>query len=293
MFSSPASNLASNSCSAHTSLASLVDHTDTLTEIIHVKVDTNVIKYVVDCVVETVNYSMGHTHCGSRASRRTRGRSTFPAPLVKFTSLVSTVLACAQTRPATLLVALVYISRVRSHLCIEHAAWILERVFLGALICADKYTNDSTLKNAHWALCIPGRVFSKRDIGRIEREFLVVLDWELGVRETDLLAHHAGLVPASPVVASTHTPQARTHAYVGTGQDSVPTLEPSSPQRGLDSWSPRTPHSPASNSCSPDVPMDMDEVDMSSSILTRKGGEFDDILRAFSSQRTRSHPEWF
>jgi hypothetical protein len=39
--------------------------------------------------------------------------------------------------------------------------------------------------------------------------------------------------------------------------------------------------------------MDMDEVDMSSSILTRKGGEFDDILRAFSSQRTRSHPEWF
>ncbi|KAJ7855565.1 hypothetical protein B0H13DRAFT_2577430 [Mycena leptocephala] len=158
----------------HVQLSSLSLSCRELLEVINVKIDTNVIKYIVDCVVDTVDYSMGYTHFGSRASRRTRGRSTSPAPLVKFTSLVSTVLACAQTRPATLLVALVYISRVRPHLCIERAAWVLERVFLGALICADKYTNDSTLKNVHWALCIPGRVFSKRDIGRIEREFLDV-----------------------------------------------------------------------------------------------------------------------
>ncbi|KAJ7303556.1 Hsp70 protein-domain-containing protein [Mycena albidolilacea] len=55
------------------------------------------------------------------------------------------------------------------------------RVFPGALIVASKYTNDSTLKNLHWALCTG--VFEKRDVGRIEREFLDVLDWELGVGE--------------------------------------------------------------------------------------------------------------
>jgi hypothetical protein len=250
-------------------------------------------EYVVDCVVDTVNYAMSYTHFGSRSSRRTRGRSTSPAPLVKFTSFVSSVLASAQTRPATLLVALVYISRVRPHLCVDHAGLVLERVFLGALICADKYTNDSALKNAQWVLCIPGRVFGKRGIARIEREFLAVLDWELGVREADLLAHHAGLVAASsrPVITLTHLPRPRAHPY---GRDSVPKLEPSSPQSSPGSRSPRTPHSPVLSPYPLDVPMDVHEGDMPVPIiLARKGGEFDDILRAFSSPRTGSHPEWF
>ncbi|KAJ7271581.1 hypothetical protein C8J57DRAFT_1319308 [Mycena rebaudengoi] len=284
MFSSPTSN----SCSAHTSPVSLVDpntSADTLTQLINIKVDKNVIEYVVDCVVDTVNYAMGYTHFASRPSRRTRGRSTTPVPLVKFTSFVSSVLAAAETRPAMLLVALVYICRVRPYLCVDYAGLVLERVFLGALICADKYTNDSALKNARWALCIPGRVFSNRDIARIEREFLAVLDWELGVREGDLLAHHAGLVAAS-VVTSTHLHRPHAHAY---GWDSVPTLEPSSPQSSPGSQSPRTPHSPASRSYLPDVPMDVDEVDIPTPISARKGGEFDDILRAFSSPRTRAH----
>ncbi|KAJ7894651.1 hypothetical protein B0H14DRAFT_3646376 [Mycena olivaceomarginata] len=72
----------------------------------------------------------------------------------------------------------------------------LERVFLGALIVAkivaSKYTSDSTLKNVHWALCTG--VFGKRDIGRIEREFLDVLDWDLGVGEAECVVHHEGLV---------------------------------------------------------------------------------------------------
>ncbi|KAJ7463356.1 hypothetical protein FB451DRAFT_1494448 [Mycena latifolia] len=60
-----------------------------------------------------------------------------------------------------------------------------ERVWLGALIAASKYTQDSTLKNVHWALCTG--VFGVGDVGRIEREFWGVLDWELGEREMDLL----------------------------------------------------------------------------------------------------------
>ena len=33
-------------------------------------------------------------------------------------------------------------------------------------------------------------VFGKRDIGRVEREFLDVLDWELSVTEEDILEHY-------------------------------------------------------------------------------------------------------
>ena len=56
---------------------------------------------------------------------------------------------------------------------------------MGALIAAAKYLNDASLKNAHWALC--SGVFGRRDVQRIEREFLDVLDFELGVREHDLV----------------------------------------------------------------------------------------------------------
>ncbi|KAJ7694047.1 hypothetical protein B0H14DRAFT_3175155 [Mycena olivaceomarginata] len=52
-------------------------------------------------------------------------------------------------------------------------------VFLGALIVASKYLNDSTLKNVHWALCT--EIFGKSDIGLVEREFLEVLDFQLSV----------------------------------------------------------------------------------------------------------------
>ncbi|KAJ7934213.1 hypothetical protein B0H13DRAFT_2494886 [Mycena leptocephala] len=257
MFRSPNSN----SSSAHTSPASLVDpntSTDTLTQLINIKVNTNVI----------ATPTLAPVHRGDPRPL------DLPRPLVKFTSFVSSVLASAQTRPATLLVALVYISRVRPHLCVDHAGLVLERVFLGALICADKYTNDSALKNAQWLLCIPGHVFGKRGIARIEREFLAVLDWELGARD------YTDTPPPAPRTPLWPRQRPQTRAFV--------------PQSSPGSQSPRTPHSPVLSPYPLDVPMDVHEGDMPVPIiLARKGGEFDDILRAFSSPRTRSHPEWF
>lgn len=47
------------------------------------------------------------------------------------------------------------------------------------------------MKNVHWALCTG--VFGKRDVGRIEREYLDVLNFELKITEDDLLSHHQGL----------------------------------------------------------------------------------------------------
>ena len=50
-----------------------------------------------------------------------------------------------------------------------------------------QYVNDWSIKNYHWALCCG--VFGRRDVGRIEREFLDVIDWELSVTEADILEH--------------------------------------------------------------------------------------------------------
>ncbi|KAJ7868184.1 hypothetical protein B0H13DRAFT_1059428 [Mycena leptocephala] len=171
--------------------ASLVDpstHSPELMQLLDIHFSPRVIDYVVACVADTVDYAFGQP-------------SAPPSQLSSFKRLVSSTLSYADVSPATLLVTLVYIARARPHLSIALAQWARERVFLGALIAASKYTQDSTLKNAHWAL-VSG-VFGTGDIGRIEREFLEVLDWELGVREGDVLALHAGLVAA----AASNSPQ--------------------------------------------------------------------------------------
>ena len=99
-----------------------------------------------------------------------------------------------------------------------------------------QYLNDSSLKNVHWAVCTG--VFGKRDIGRIEREFLDVLDFELGLSEADILAHHDAIMSAvSPVHRN-----ARHHAIPALD---LPTSIPASPSPTASStaasFSPRTP----------------------------------------------------
>ncbi|KAJ7917779.1 hypothetical protein B0H13DRAFT_1608086 [Mycena leptocephala] len=223
--------------------ASLVDpstHSPELMQLLDITLSPPVIDYLVTCVADTVDYAFGQP-------------SAPPSQLSSFKRFVSSTLSYADVAPATLLVALVYIARARPHLSIALAQWARERVFLGALIAASKYTQDSTLKNAHWAM-VSG-VFGTGDIGRIEREFLEVLDWELGVREGDVLALHEGLVAAASASGSTsssgvNVKAAESRIPLPAKDDThshphapVPELEPSSPQSSAGSLSPRTPHS--------------------------------------------------
>lgn len=90
---------------------------------------------------------------------------------------------------------------------IETEEWAHHRVFLGALVLAHKvsspasllrsqnihlgifqYSNDSTLRNTGWSYATG--IFGMKDIGRMEREFLDVLDYELSVSEAELLDLH-------------------------------------------------------------------------------------------------------
>lgn len=60
---------------------------------------------------------------------------------------------------------------------------------------APQYLNDSTLKNVHWAYCTG--VFGKSDVGRIEREFLDVLAFELAITEDDIATYYDDLARAA------------------------------------------------------------------------------------------------
>jgi len=228
---------------------SLVDpttHSPALLELINFKVSNPVIEYLVDCIVETVDYAMGRP---TPSSSKTRSRVRRPEH-VKFTTFVKNVIERAEITMQTILASLVYIDRAKPHLHIALEEWALERVFLGAIIVASKYLNDSTLKNVHWALCTG--VFGKRDVGRIEREYLDVLDFELGITEADLLSHHQGLLnavrPTAPSYRSHHLPFSHPHpasnrTAMSSPASSAPELSPSSDESSSGSASPRTPSS--------------------------------------------------
>ncbi|KAJ7175558.1 hypothetical protein C8R46DRAFT_891190 [Mycena filopes] len=162
------------------SLVSLASHSPAILQLIEMKLTPPVIDYLVLFIAETVDCGIGRSLPFVQPKR------------ANFTAFVTLVMSRAAVLQPTVLTTLVYLARARPHLFIQCEEWALERVFLGALIVACKYTNDSTLKNGHWALCTG--IFKRKDVGRMEREFLDVLDWELSVSETDILAHREGLL---------------------------------------------------------------------------------------------------
>ncbi|KAJ4471030.1 hypothetical protein C8J55DRAFT_521657 [Lentinula edodes] len=246
MFSSDNSPSSSSSTSTRSSPihhASLVDastHSSALLQLVDVKLSRQILDYVVDCVADTVDFAMGRPPLplNKRLSRR--------AGLSSFTTFVTNVYTRAEVAMPVILSSLAYIDRAKPHLHIALEEWALERVFLGALILASKYSNDSTLKNIHWALCTG--VFGKRDVGRIEREFLDVLNWELSVSEEDILAHYDGIFAAiAPSPSRRHTrqrspyPRLSRHHARSHHRSSCPELEPSSPMSSEGTSSPQTP----------------------------------------------------
>ncbi|PPQ89441.1 hypothetical protein CVT25_012820 [Psilocybe cyanescens] len=275
---SPASSSSSMSSSSspvhHASLVDPAKHNPALLELIDVKVSRQVIEYTIDRVVETVDYALGRT-----TPSTSRGRATRRPEHSKFSDFVSKVLTRAEVTMSTLLATLAYIDRARPHLHIGMEEWALERVFLGALIVASKYLNDSTLKNVHWAMCTS--VFGKRDVGRIEREFLDVLNFELKISEDDLMSHQQGLADAvslsssrrpvelvkeislpayTPAPTSTNYTHAERRHSRRRPTPSVPELSPPSPisssssSSSSPSDSPRTPESMDIDPASPAKP---------------------------------------
>ncbi|KIY45092.1 hypothetical protein FISHEDRAFT_20572, partial [Fistulina hepatica ATCC 64428] len=165
-------------------------HKSMLTELLELDVSRDVIQYVIDCTIDAVDFALG------RASTSSRGRTPCRSPAkIDFINFVTRIVTRAEVTISVLLGALVYISRVRPYLRIHLEDWAYERVLLGALVCASKYLNDSSPKNAHWAIYTG--VFGMRDVGLVEREFLTVLDFDMAISEADLVALHHQLFAAT------------------------------------------------------------------------------------------------
>ncbi|KAI0689964.1 hypothetical protein BC835DRAFT_1281906 [Cytidiella melzeri] len=171
--------------------ASLIDpslHSPAIMEMLDIDVSQALIEHVVDCVIDVVNFALGRCPFSSTRGRPNSRRRSAAA---EFAGFAKQVIDRAGIQMPGILGTLVYLDRAKPHLQLSVEEWACERVFLGALICSNKYLNDSTLKNVHWSMCTS--LFNRRDIGRIEREFLDVLDFEMRMSESDILVHYKAL----------------------------------------------------------------------------------------------------
>jgi hypothetical protein len=173
------------------SLVAASNHSTKLLQLLELQITRGLIEQLVQSTVEVVDFALGLPTTSSR------GRSTSRTnKYTEFTEFVSAVVERAEVSVSDILVTLIYIQRAKPYLSVQTEEWALHRVFLGGLIVASKYTNDSTLKNIHWAMVTD--TFGKRDIGRIEREFIEVLDWDFAITEANLLVVRDSLLHLLP-----------------------------------------------------------------------------------------------
>ncbi|TRM64133.1 hypothetical protein BD626DRAFT_536765 [Schizophyllum amplum] len=211
--------------------ASQVDpifHTPALMDLLSLDVSQAVKEYIVDVACDAVDFAIDDPISCSRSGMLwTRPDKHY------FSAFASNVIENSGVAMPVLLVALVYIRRARGQLRIDLDEWAYQRVFLGALIAASKYTNDTSPKAAHWSAYTG--TFGKRDVALVEREFLGVLDYRLGITEEDLLVHYDALLcpPVEPVELPFPDAFPLPPSRASSPQD-IPELEPSS------AWSPES-----------------------------------------------------
>lgn len=99
------------------------------------KSDFSSAAYVVDRVVEAVDYAFSRPTASSSSKERGRSARRHEA---NFANFVTRVVSNADVKMPVIATALVYIERARRHLQIALEEWACERVFLGAIIVASK-----------------------------------------------------------------------------------------------------------------------------------------------------------
>lgn len=167
-------------------------HHQAVLELVGLKVTGKFANYLSEAAIDAVDTVLGNafTPRGMTSSDSIRVSS--------FKRFVWNFIHNAPVGMPILLVTLVYITRAKKYLRIEAVDRAYERVFLGALIVASKYTNDASFRTVRWALAtvVPGKqaTLGKRDVNRIEREFLGVLDWQLGFTEEHILVHYNAIM---------------------------------------------------------------------------------------------------
>ncbi|KAH3671632.1 hypothetical protein OGAPHI_000337 [Ogataea philodendri] len=109
-------------------------------------------------------------------------------PLPSLMTFITKLVRHTNVYTGTLMSTIVFLNRLKSKLpkdaqglpCTRH------RIFLACLIISSKHHNDSSPKNKHWSKYTEG-LFRKEDVNLMERQLLMLLDWDLRISKEELL----------------------------------------------------------------------------------------------------------
>lgn len=90
--------------------------------------------YVARVSVDAIIHALEHSSTASRNISARKGEIRFDPFLI----FASNVVHRSEVKIPAILVSMVYIKRAKEHLFIQSPEWACERVFLGALILANK-----------------------------------------------------------------------------------------------------------------------------------------------------------
>jgi G1/S-specific cyclin PLC1 len=119
--------------------------------------------------------------------------NVYDSNLPSIEEFVVSVIARSNVSVPVLIASLVYLSRLQTYLpsAATGCPSTPHRVFLVALILADKAHNECGTKNTHWSQCSAVAEhnyfgFSNGEVNRMERQFLYLLDWDIRIDPQDL-----------------------------------------------------------------------------------------------------------
>jgi hypothetical protein len=112
--------------------------------------------------------------------------SRYPSNLPTLDLFIKQTIIESNTAIPNLVVALVYLHRFGLRIAskVNGAHDSRHRIFLACLVIACKYLNDVTYKNEYWASL--WKTFSVEDVNLMERELLIILNFNLTIRPDDM-----------------------------------------------------------------------------------------------------------
>ncbi|KAJ3921038.1 hypothetical protein F5877DRAFT_65228 [Lentinula edodes] len=116
-----------------------------------------------------------------------------------FKSFISRVIGRGKISMATTMLAITYLQRAQSYICIGYkAGCIAERILLGAFMISTKFSANIPISNEEWANI--AEVFQLADIDVIEKQFLLLIQWNISFSEEDIIASAMDIITQYPKI---------------------------------------------------------------------------------------------
>ncbi|KAJ3854699.1 hypothetical protein EV368DRAFT_80351 [Lentinula lateritia] len=116
-----------------------------------------------------------------------------------FKSFIRRVIERGKISMAITILAITYLQRAQSYICVGYkASCIAERILLGAFIISTKFSANIPISNEEWANI--AEVFQLADIDIIEKQFLLLIQWNLSFSEEDIIASAMDIITQYPEI---------------------------------------------------------------------------------------------